>query len=348
MTQDSFYWSGTTSDSPGDAGPYVENTMWRNLAQTAIAGGAESDSDLYNIGVFYSVANKLEVTLDGTNLDVNTGAALVDGAYYENDASVDITVDAAAAGDERIDYIVLRKCYEGSTYNPGGDVPAVDEQEVRITVIKGTEVTPPAVPSTPSLTQDTGRTTYWDIPLATVEVDDTGATSVTDAREYVDVTEKSIWVPVVAGQDRSGIPPYSVINPSYDVAPLLRYVTLQDAQDSYGYGRFYVPNDFVSNMEATGIIMGVSGGGDIFGGIAASIGACSESYANHSQIAINSAEAIQTSENNYSCHFETTISDVNIDDFVLLTFSRSGGNVSDTINNDVNFIGFFIKYLGWK
>ena len=184
MTENSFYWAGT---STGDAGPYAANTMWKVLAQIAGAGNAESISDVYNAGVFYAVDNKLEVTLDGVNLDVDTGAALVDGAYYENDTAVDITVDAAAAGDERIDYIVLRKCYSGSTYDPGGNVPAVGEQEVRITVIKGTEVTPPTSPSTPSLTQDTSRATYWDVPLATVEVDDTGATSVTDAREYTEI-----------------------------------------------------------------------------------------------------------------------------------------------------------------
>jgi hypothetical protein len=343
MTQESFYWSGTTSDSPGDAGPYAENTMWRNLAQAAIAGGAESDSDLYNIGVFYSVANKLEVTLDGTNLDVNTGAALVDGAYYENDASVDITVDAAAAGDERIDYIVLRKCYEGSTYNPGGNVPAVDEQEVRITVIKGAEVTPPAVPSTPSLTQDTGRTTYWDIPLATVEVDDTGATSVTDAREYVEVTKKEFLVDSGVAYDFTN---NTLISSSFLGSFLDNSVGGGDII-SGAFANWYVPDDFVSDLKVSAVYRQSNALIGFFHVTHdAEYGGENEDWDTHSAITTDDLAGPASKHN--KVYQELSLSDASAGDFVKSKVLRDATDVGDTLTAPMYLVGFLVEYLGLR
>lgn len=345
MTENSFYWSGTTADSPGDAGPYADSTMWQNFAQIAISGNAESDSDLYNLGVFYSVANKLEVTLDGVNLDVDTGAGLVDGAYYENDASVDITVDAAAADDERIDYIVLRKCYEGSTYNPGGNVPAVDEQEVRITVIKGTEVTPPAVPSAPSLTQDTSRTTYWDVPLATVEVDDTGAISVTDAREYADAETKYLWAPVLGGYDIDGV---AAVTAGGTGADTRWGVVMLDAHDTKVIGSFVVPNNFISDMSAYAVTF--SAAGDLVideTETGVYYGACGESAsANY----INLGAGLTTQSVSgfvRSCIAELSMTSVEAGDIASIEFERQGSAGTDTLAN-VGFEGWLIEYFGWK
>jgi hypothetical protein len=95
---------------------------------------------------------------------VNTGAALVYGFYYFNDASVNVNIPTPASAT-RIDRIVLRASWSAQT--------------VRITRIAGSE----GSGSAPAMTQ-TANTT-WDIPLANVSITTGGVIAVTDQRTYV-------------------------------------------------------------------------------------------------------------------------------------------------------------------
>lgn len=181
MTEFSRPWPGVTV---GDAGPYNVNNwfdVWGNMTQGSVAIGSAA---YYDVGIFPQVGNQLEATDGGTTVDVDTGSSLVDGLFHYNNASVSVAIPAAAAGLNRIDYIVVRKNYQlAVTYTPTGAGPSVGPREARITVIRGTEA---AGPVAPSLTQDVSRATYWDIPIATVQVDDAGTLSaLTDLREYL-------------------------------------------------------------------------------------------------------------------------------------------------------------------
>lgn len=173
-------WPGTTI---GDAGPYTSNDwndVWGTMENAGVWTG---DPNRYDIGVFYQILNHLEPAVNGANIEVETGASLVDGLYHYCDSLVTVPIPASGAGTSRIDVIVVRKNYQQAiTYTPGGGAPTVPPRTARITVIRGVEAVGPVAPS---LTQDVTRTTYWDIPLAQVQVSDAGVLSgFADLREF--------------------------------------------------------------------------------------------------------------------------------------------------------------------
>ena len=155
------YWSGTTL---GDAGPYDANSFADRMLSISRSGGRLSRTADYNIGVLSAIGSGLFPVENGANIDVATGASLIDGLYHENTAVVSIPITNSGAGTSRIDVIVVRKNYQQAvTYTPTGGAPTVPPRTARITVIRGTET---AGPVAPSLTQDVTRATYWDIPIA--------------------------------------------------------------------------------------------------------------------------------------------------------------------------------------
>ena len=158
MTQTSFYWEGTVL---GDAilAPYTEaiyHSLWRKMFLR----------DRATQGVIRDYLNELVVTGISGGVSVATGAALVDGFFYENDAPVTVDIPTPAAST-RVDLIVLRK-----------DPTA---QTVRITRIVGTEGA-----GRPSLTQLDGGT--WDLELAQVSITTAGVITVTDFRDIAQST----------------------------------------------------------------------------------------------------------------------------------------------------------------
>lgn len=168
----------------GDCGPYSSlqwNDVWGAMSRSSVDSGLAAN---YNKGVFYQIGNALEPSVNVQDVEVDTGASLVDGLYHESTAMVPVTITTPAA-NPRIDYIVVRKNYQQAvTYTPDAFAPAVGPRRARITVIHGAEN---AIPVAPALTQDTTRTTYWDIPIATVQVSVAGVLSnLTDMREFVD------------------------------------------------------------------------------------------------------------------------------------------------------------------
>ena len=153
MAERSWYWDGTTI---GDAtiAPYDSDTdfgdIWRYLFT----------QDRTLMGIIEGVLNELAVSGAASPVSVATGAALVDGLFYLNDAVVSVTVPTPA-GATRIDRIVLRKSWAAQT--------------VRVTRIAGVEGG-----GAPALTQSDGVT--WDVPLAQVSITTLGAITVTSER----------------------------------------------------------------------------------------------------------------------------------------------------------------------
>jgi hypothetical protein len=100
-----------------------------------------------------------------TPVTVATGAAIIYGLFYENTTAVSVSISTPSSGTSRYDRIVVRK-----------DTVA---QTARIARVTGTAA---ASPSIPALTQVVSG--IYEIPLATILIDDAGVITITDAREY--------------------------------------------------------------------------------------------------------------------------------------------------------------------
>ena len=160
MTEISRPWGGTVL---GDAGPYSDD-QWTDLWKTFLAHVVASQ------GVFRDQLNEFNLTdlpgLPVTPLDVGSGRALVNGIWYESDATEQIAI-VSPVGNPRIVRIVLRADWVAQT--------------VRVTDIVGAIAAPP-VP--PAIVQIDGVT--WDLPLWQVHVTPGGAISAyRDERAFI-------------------------------------------------------------------------------------------------------------------------------------------------------------------
>lgn len=153
MTEISLPWAG---QSVGDAGPYSDDDwsdVWRKLFV----------QDRAVQGIIRDYLDELAVSGVTSPVDVETGAAIVDGKFYENDAAATIAVPTPSVST-RVDLIVLEKDFAAQT--------------VRITREAGTEGA-----GAPSIVQTDGTT--WQIPLAQASITTGGVITVTDARTFV-------------------------------------------------------------------------------------------------------------------------------------------------------------------
>lgn len=112
--------------------------------------------------------NMLEVTSSGANtIDVDTGAAIVQGRFYLNDASVALTPASAGAGTTRKDSVVLECDWDGSG--------STAQYTVRVITKEGTAGAYPAMTQTVNV--------RWQDEIYRYTIDDAGAiTGITDVR----------------------------------------------------------------------------------------------------------------------------------------------------------------------
>lgn len=156
----SFPWNSTT---PGQAGPYTDSEFAVFL-DTLIGNS-------YN-GVVHYEGNELAVTASSVpdkNVNVGTGACLIEGRWAYNDTSQVIAIADNTSGNPRIDAIILRVTFASQT--------------VEITKLQGS---PAVSPTTPILTQNG---TTWEVYLASVAVAN-GFTTITSAN----ITDLRGWV----------------------------------------------------------------------------------------------------------------------------------------------------------
>lgn len=154
MTEYSYPWDGLIT---GDAtlAPYSDDEwsdIWKNLFQ----------GDLTEQGVICGYLNELAVSGVATPLSVASGAALVDGKFYYNSASMNVAIPSPVA-DTRIDRICLQKDWAART--------------VRVYRHAGVEGG-----AAPTLTQNDGTT--WEIPLYQASITTLGAVTLTDERRW--------------------------------------------------------------------------------------------------------------------------------------------------------------------
>ena len=153
MTEKSYYWDGSTT---GDAtlakfNEFAYHGIWRKMFLR----------DRTIQGIIRGHLNECEVEGVSGGVSVNTGAALVDGMFYENDAKLTIEIPTPSSST-RIDAIVLRR--------------NATTQTIRAIRIVGTEGA-----GAPSIVQVEDGT--WDLKIAEASITTAGVITVTDYRE---------------------------------------------------------------------------------------------------------------------------------------------------------------------
>lgn len=155
MTERSMFWDGTVL---GDCGPYSTADMHDLMFRSVLNGTG-------NRGVLLGWLDELGVSGTSTPLTIASGGGVIYGLFYENDDAVSVAVGTPSSGTSRYDRIVVRRDWSAQT--------------ARITRVTGTAAISPAIPA---LTQTAGA--IYEIPLATILVDDAGTITITDDREY--------------------------------------------------------------------------------------------------------------------------------------------------------------------
>lgn len=160
MAERSYLW---TTGSAGDGSATYTRQDWQRIVEILAACYARE-------GVSPVLLNTLNITFATNQATLNTGAAIVDGKPYYNDASVNITIPSAVGGgNTRIDRIVLRADWTAQT--------------VRLTRIAGTDA---ASPTAPAVTTSSGST--YDVLLYQVRVTTAGTvTQEADERAWARV-----------------------------------------------------------------------------------------------------------------------------------------------------------------
>lgn len=158
MTQSSILW---TNNNTGDgiSGGYSQGQLVEMFR-------ALFTNTTNRAGVSPEFLNELAVTGVSSPIAVATGAAIAYGFFYINDASENFSIPTPSSAT-RIDRIVLRTDWTAQT--------------VRLTRIAGSEGG-----GAPSITQSAGVT--WDMSLAQVSITTGGVITITDEREWLDVT----------------------------------------------------------------------------------------------------------------------------------------------------------------
>jgi len=296
-----------------------------------------------NLGIYYAVPNQLEVTNPGgaaNTLQIDTGAALVDGQHFYNDAAVTFTVPANRTND----LIVVRKNFTAATYTPPASVDA-DEQVPPYTA-RITRVT--------ALVQSADRSTYWDIPLADFTTDGAGAVTInSDDREYLEVETKKLLLPGLMSYDFTGGANEAQID--------LEGAPHNDGNLTYSFGHFLTPIDLVTGTDITIIPIVVSDSNTAAGNIqiqehAARWGACNEDWNNHGgagAASFTGVAAIAGTIAGAGLHecltgAQITVATPSQGDYIHLSFQRNAtADPPDTYTGDIFFSGFEIEYLGW-
>jgi len=154
MTERSGFWDGIA----GDGGPYSQADLHDRFFRMILNGTG-------NQGVLKGWRSELIVSGAASPLSVASGGGVVYGMLYDSDAAVTVSVGTPSSGYSRYDRIVLRRDWAAQT--------------IRIARVSGTAA---ATPSVPALTQTVGG--IYEVPLATILVDDAGAITTTDTREF--------------------------------------------------------------------------------------------------------------------------------------------------------------------
>lgn len=267
-------------------------------------------------GVVGGYANELQVTDGGgTTMRVATGAALVDGKFYENTANV----DNVSSGNAVYWLVGLTKSWAAQT--------------VRI-FARGTYASEAAALA--ALVQNDGTT--WEIALATVLTTAGGDVDVvTDQREWVmRVATRRLFVPCVSV--------YNLTDAGDENRTSFYGWKMPDAKDCFAHGDFMVPLDCKSGTNLTvKAVLEATGNGDIYRyHNYRAIEGCGVAGTDEIGTGLG-AEALAVNNVTY-CIAEFTISNVEPGWYYGLEFERDATDPLDTIGAIVYLKGFTVEY----
>jgi hypothetical protein len=155
MVERSLFWD---TELLGDGGPYTQTHIHDQFFRSVINGTGDR-------AVVNGWRGQLLVSGTSSPLTVAAGGGCVYGMLFDMDEATTVDIPTPSTGASRYDIVCLRRDWASQT--------------VRVYRHPGVAAGAPVVPT---LTQTAG--TYWEAPLATVLVDDAGAITVTDSRDY--------------------------------------------------------------------------------------------------------------------------------------------------------------------
>lgn len=176
MTERSLFWDGEVL---GDCGPYTTQDLHDCFFRSLLNGTGDR-------GVVKGWRDELEVSGISSPVSVAAGGAVVYGEFFDTDLAVAVAVSTPSSGFSRYDRIVVRRDWATQT--------------ARIARVVGVAA---AAPAMPALTQTANIT--WEIPLATLLVDDAGNITVSDTREFCWFSTEWPANIVVAGMYGAGV-----------------------------------------------------------------------------------------------------------------------------------------------
>jgi len=362
MTQKSYPWPGVSPASGADAGRYTAPEWWGEWAAEQLSSGIvvtspllRTDPTFTNIGVHYSVANRLAVTSPANNqITIATGAWKNDGQFGYNDTALAAIAITSPAANPRIDRVVIRKNFTGNTYTPTNAAAlTVPPYTARITVISGAEA---GAPVAPSLVQDTARNPAgafgtdgtWDIPLAQYEISVGGViSSLTDEREWIDAQQIDCFVPALVGRNSTDGTDIA-LDANQAAAGALHTIPLPDNKVSWADGSFIVPANFFSDLTVKTVVWKAAAASttQVYANTSIMHGACGEVYNAHNPVTVIGQHAMVDTDRN--CIDELSLPDATVGDLANIQFGRNATNVLDTVGATVYVLGFVYSYLGWK
>ena len=154
MAERSLFWDGAAGDGVQVSQTHLHDWFFRSV----INGTGDR-------GPLLGWRDDMLVSGSASPLSVAGGGGCVYGMLYDSDAAVSVSVPTPSSGLSRYDRVVLRRDWS--------------VQQVRIGRVSGTAGVVPAIPA---LTQTAG--TIWEVPLTTLLIDDAGAITLTDTRDF--------------------------------------------------------------------------------------------------------------------------------------------------------------------
>lgn len=164
MAESSRFWT-TNATGDGPVGGYTQQQFYDFMRKVFITDQEQTR------GVVLGEQGALACTGTASPIAVAAGSAIVYGFFYENTASVNLTVTTPTVGTTG-GRVILRAGWTAQT--------------VRLVAVRNTD----GQIAIPALTQSAGST--WEISLATFTITTGGVIALTDDRKYLEIGSKVI------------------------------------------------------------------------------------------------------------------------------------------------------------
>lgn len=325
MAQTSFGWPGDSgAGGVGDCGPYTANA-YTDLYERLFTSSSVDEAVIPNIG------NELAVTGSATPLSVNTGAALVNGKWYNNSAAVSLAISTPAAST-RIDRVILRVDYTLQT--------------VRLVLLAGAEGG-----AAPTLTQTDGTT--WEVSLAQASITTGGVVTITNERVFLHfntdietamIEDSAVTAVKIANRTRTILvqaPSAYNYTDSIDLIGAQAGWTMIDAKLTLCYAWLQLPPDWVSGLTVKAVVESTASG-YVYTTGNVRVGKAGQAYTTHSDSKAGGVEAVTANQIAELC--TVTPSSLEAGDYLHMLFQRDATQVGDDTSVDLYFKGFLVSY----